>query len=149
MAVEIVAATKLDEIYTSIIQSEDTKDRMRIVPVPQGSNQTIIKDPIYEYLKSKTDFAQLLHERPLYLLNKSLLIDNEPLYQNARKLYRTRNKIVHRGEPSPEEETSHFSLNQADARTAIECAIEVFKWFDEHDEYMIPGFGFYAIDKST
>ena len=104
-------------------------------------------------LSSRANFAQLLHERSLHILNKSLLIDNEQLYQTARKLYRTRNKIVHQGEPSPEKDSTFFAMNHIDAQLALECAVEIFKWFGDASRYTIPdtGFvsGFYKIGELT
>ena len=90
MSVEIIAATTLDEVYTSTIKQGNASGNIRIAAIPQTDGRTIFKDPVYEYLSNKTDFAQLLHERPLYLLNRSLLIENTQLYQTALKLYRTK-----------------------------------------------------------
>jgi hypothetical protein len=146
MSVEIVAATKLDEAYESLILVANASSDFRIISIPQAGERVAVKDPIYEYLTSRTDFAQMLHERPLYILSKSLLVDNESLYQTARKLYRTRNKIVHRGEPPAGEDATYFEMNQPDALAAIECAIEVFKWFGERGRYVIPTLEFYTFD---
>jgi len=143
MSVEIIAATKLDEAYDAIIQQGDDRADLRMISIPQAGGQTSVKDPVYDYLSNKSDFAQLLHERPLYLLKRSLCVDNQQLYQTALKLYRSRNKIVHRGEPPGGEQMSYFGINQPDALTAIECAIEIFKWFGEPDKYVAPRVEFY------
>jgi hypothetical protein len=149
MAIEIIAATKLDEVYEMMIQQQGdaTADYLRIISMSQAQGQIAIKDPIYDYLSSRQDFAQLLHERPLYLLKKSLLIENEQLYQTARKLYRTRNKIVHRGEPPTGDDTSYFEMREADALTALECSIQIFRWFGETGEYTIPKFAEYETNE--
>lgn len=151
MSVETVAATKLDEAYEAAL-SEANDPTLRIVPLKQGK-EMVNKDPVYEFLKSKTAFHLLLHERSLYVLGKSLKIEDEPLFQEANKLYRTRNKIAHRGGPPVgESNSSYFSIEDSSVRTAIDCAIHVFSWFGETKKYLVPRTGFVqakAPDKST
>jgi hypothetical protein len=73
-----------------------------------------------------------------YVLRRSLLIDHQALYYNAMKLHSTRNKIAHQGEIPIGDETSYFGITKPDAQAAIECAINLFKWFGVTDEYIIP-----------
>ena len=89
-----------------------------------GSTQ----DPIIKLLLDRTDFRKLLHEITLYLLNKSILIEKESVYQNLMKLYRTRNKIVHWGAPIDDDPTRLVTINSQEAYLAIEMAFEVFNW---------------------
>jgi hypothetical protein len=137
ISAETVANIRLDEAYDKILHEGDPQQTIRLITIPQ-KKESIVKDPIYEYLSNKTDFKQLIHERPLYLFRRSLLIENEQLYQAANKLYRTRNKIVHRGELSPGEETSHLEINDGGAKEAIECVINLFKWFEVSETYVVP-----------
>jgi hypothetical protein len=115
ISIETATATKLGEIASS-----------------KG-----VKDPVYAFLSEKSRFAELLHEMPLYLMGRSLLVENEPLYQLAIKLYRTRNKIAHLGEP-PQGERSYLEMNKEDALKAIECAMEVIKWLGERADFPLP-----------
>ena len=112
ISMEAGSATKLDEIANS-----------------KGA-----KDPVFKLLSKRSRFAQRLHEIPLYLTGKSLLVENEPLYQIATKVYRTRNKIAHLGEV-PEGEQSYVELNEDGARMAIACAIKVIQWLGEHADF--------------
>jgi hypothetical protein len=75
-------------------------------------------------------------------LRRSILVENDALYQKAPKLYRTRNKIVHRGELPPEGENIFFKVNESDAKEALNCAKGVIKWFGITDDYIIATSGF-------
>ena len=74
-----------------------------------------------------------------------MLIEDESLYQKALRLYRTRNKIVHRGELPSADEGSLFKINESGAKEAMNCAKEVIKWFGVTEDYIIPGLGFIAV----
>ena len=139
ISIETIAATKLDETYKEIVQKGDNKIALRIVSfVPRGGTK-VIKDPVYKFLFNKSRFAERLHEVPLYLMGRSILLENEPLYQKAIKLYKTRNDIAHLGE-SMVGEQSQYETNEKDALEAIECAIEIFKWFGERANFPLPKF---------
>lgn len=148
IAAETMASTVLEETYTALVNNGDPTDTIRLVALPPKGG---IKDPIYEYLSSKSDFVQLIHQLPLYLLRRSLLVEDEKLYQNARKLYATRNKIVHRGELANDETSSYLPISETGAREAIECAIGLFRWFGVSEGYIVPKRAFYkcfSIDAS-
>jgi hypothetical protein len=140
IAVETLIATKLDEAYKSLLHSDDSKGIFRVVSIPQRGN-TFVKDPVYEFLSSKSRFAERIHEVSLYLLGKSLLVDNEALYHKVTKLYRTRNKIAHLGE-SPAGNQSTFEMNESDSLEAIGCSLKVFEWLDVKTKFPLPEFGF-------
>lgn len=144
MAIEIVANTKLEEAYERAIQESPTD--LRIICFHQAGGTTIKKDPIYESLSEATNFSKALHERPLYLLKKSLLVENDVLYKTALKLYKTRNKIAHHGEPPTDNGDHYFVMNYSSALEAVKCAVDIFKWFGISDPYFIPTGGFYQID---
>jgi hypothetical protein len=127
IAVETLANSVLDDAYQELLQSGDRSGRFRLVTLAVEAGQTVVKDPVYDSLSQKTDFRLLIHERSLYLLGRSILTENQPLYIKAKKLYHTRNKIVHWGEPSSEHDT--FRINRNDAQEAVVCAVDVFKWF--------------------
>jgi len=145
ISVETVARTRLSEEYESLLRAGDVNGMLRIISLPQRDGTCAAKDPIYEYLDSKSEFRLLVHELALYVLKRSLLIENEPLYQDAMKLYRTRNKIVHQGELPAENEASCFTISDAGALAAINCAIGVLKWFGTPDEHILPKGGFIRV----
>jgi hypothetical protein len=141
IAAETMASTILENTYKTFLKSGDPTHTIRLLSLPPKGD---IKDPIYDYLSSKTDFVQLIHQLPLYLLRRSLLVENEQLYQNAKKLYATRNKIVHRGDLSNNEQpSSHLPINEIGAREAIECAAGLFEWFGVLEKYIVPKIAFY------
>ncbi len=141
LSAETVATTKLEEAYNRFLQAGDPEGTIRLVSFSRNK-ETIVKDPVYTFLSDRGSFRQLIHELPLYLFRRSLLIENEQLFQKAEKLYRTRNNIAHRGEVSTGQETSHFGINAAGSKAAITCAIGLFKWFGVLDTYIFPTEGF-------
>jgi hypothetical protein len=144
ISVETMASVKLDEAYQSLLHEGDSKGEIRLISIPQRGGGNVVKDPIYEYLSNKADFKQLIHERPLYLLRRSLLTENEQLYRKALKLYSTRNKIVHKGDLTNNQNSSYFEISMAGAIEAIKCAAKLFEWFDIKEIYPLPILAFYA-----
>jgi hypothetical protein len=82
IACESAVGTTVDEAYEkSILPGTDR--RWRVVNTKSRS-QVVAKDPVYEKLRNnRSDFRGLLHELSLYVLGRSLLIENENLYQDA------------------------------------------------------------------
>lgn len=126
IAIESMMAVKLDEIFEGIINSKNDKS-YRVVEFTTHSG-TDSKDPIFEKLCERTSFSSLLHERCLYVLNKSLLIENQDLYKSALSLYSTRNKIVHLGEPENGETNKYLEVNIEGAMEAYNIAVDIFNW---------------------
>lgn len=127
IAMESLASTVLERAYENAKANPNSTHRVLTIQV--GGGQTRQKDPVYDLLAKSDNFGQLLHERPLYLLGKSLLDENAPLYQRAKSVYTTRNKIVHRGVQP--DDANHLPLTQEGALEAIRTATEVFAWFGE------------------
>lgn len=136
MAIETIANTKLDEKYQSLVSDSPDSIPHRIHEFEVGGGEIQRKDPVFKLIQQNSSFPSLLHEQPLYLFENSLLIDNESVYQNAVKLYRTRNKIVHAGEPP--EEGNYFGYSIEDTRLAIQTCLNVFEWYGESEEYYLP-----------
>lgn len=148
ISVETLAATKSDEAYELITQNGDADNVLRLVPFSQKGGTLITKDPVYELLRSRSKFLELLHEIPLYIFGKSLLVDNEALYQKATRLYKTRNKIAHLGQPHAGNQTT-FALTEEDALEAIECAMNIFQWFEVSTHFPIPKLSFIKGDSPS
>lgn len=140
MSIETISAAKLDAAYCAAI-SDSNNPKYRMINQTNENGKVEKKDPVYKQLSNRTEFRTLLHEQPLYLLERSLLIDDKPLYDRAIRLYKTRNKVVHRGE-LPEDQNEYFDIGEAGARTAIECAIHIFHWFGECGKYSLPNHSF-------
>lgn len=142
ISVEALAATKLDEAYGFTIRAFDESDmdtsKFRMIQVTQAGNSVRVIDPVYEYLSKRTEFRLLLHERPLYLLGRSVLLEDESLYREIIRLYKTRNNIAHRGE-LVEDNGDLFRITLEDASAAVACAIRLFEWFGEPAQYHVPG----------
>ena len=100
----------------------------------QAGENHISKDPVYELLHKKSTFAERLHEVPLYLMGKSLLKDDAPLYQEATELYKARNKLAHSGTLETAQHLK-YRIREADARAAIECVVGIFRWFNIQTQF--------------
>lgn len=97
------------------------------------------KDPVLKSLLDANRFKMLLHEIPLYLYNKSILVENKVLYDKLVKLYNTRNKIVHWGAPLEIDTEKMYPVNEKSAEIAINSANEVFNWvgIDRYNEMLM------------
>lgn len=139
IAIESLFAIRLNEDYEKIIHEK--KEGIHRVSKFTTKDGEVFKDPIYQILKEKTSFSALLHERPLYIWNKSVLLENEPLYNAARDLYRTRNKIVHFGAPDPLQKNV-LPINITGAVKAFDTARKLFNFvgIDEFDHLQFGGF---------
>jgi hypothetical protein len=104
MSAEVAFGSVIDEAYEQIIVSGNDA-RFRTILLQQAGGKSVMKDPIYEKLRGRSDFNVLIHELPLYILGRSLLKEDELLYQSAKRLYLTRNKLAHLG-GLPENEAS-------------------------------------------
>lgn len=124
IAIESLLAHTFDNLYESKLSKSNSNKKYRIIE----KNGIGYIDPIYKSLKEKTDFKKLLHEIPLYLHGKSLLREKEKLYLNLRKLYATRNKIVHWGTALENDETKLIPVTENGANRAFEYALETFLW---------------------
>ena len=145
IAMETLAGVRLEAEYNRLKASSASQSDMRFLSFRQAGGMVIVKDPIYDYISDRDDFAQLLHIRPLYLLKRSLLDENENLYRDALELYRTRNKIAHRGTG----ESNCLSLDETGATKAIKTAIQVLSWFGEKAYYHIDNMTFVPLGQPS
>ena len=68
-----------------------------------------------------------------------MLLDNQNIYKDALKLYKTRNKIVHWGEPNEENEQDLFSIDDKGAVDAFNIAVDIFNWMGVKGYEKLPG----------
>lgn len=139
IAMESYASEQMEKSYQAILEGDTSPSPMRVVSIPIQEGISQRKDPVYSFLaENKREFRTLLHEMPLYLLGRSLMVDDQPLYQQAHRLYKTRNKIVHSGEIA-ESDVTEYGFSSPDARAAIQTALDVCTWFGWEERYYLPG----------
>jgi hypothetical protein len=143
MAIESMASEVMGKSFQALLEAEVPSTCWRLVDLDIAGGGKVRKDPIYEYLTSRDDFGALLHERPLYLLQRSLMVEDQELYRVARELYKTRNKIVHRGGVATSE-SGTLQESQEGAEAALNCAVKIFRWFGVESDYVFPCLGFIA-----
>jgi hypothetical protein len=107
----------------------------RFLKLPLAGGEVAHKDPVYELLSAGDNFSRLLHERPLYLAGRSLLVDAPETYRRAVQLYATRNKIAHRGTAPADEK--HFALSPEGSVDGLETAVKVFRWLGDTGPYVV------------
>ena len=144
IAIESLLAQSYDGIYEKEKKKLNHNRKLRMVKY----NTSTIKDPIWKTLMDRTDFKKLLHEAPLYLFNKSILLENEILYNNLIKLYNTRNKIVHWGAPIFHDPDKLIPLDSQGADLSIKMAIDVFNWVGIHNYNYILEKGFTMLNEA-
>ena len=151
VAMEACASVALDNAMASALTKSPPDPRLRVVAMPQAEGRTVVKDHVYDYLSSTRgtpDFSQLLHVRPLYVMQKSLMLEDEPLFQTATRVYRTRNKLVHFG-AVPVGREDLFDIDEEGALASIRCAARVLAWFGETDTCVLDDGGFVDILECT
>jgi hypothetical protein len=131
IAIESLASTRLAEAYDRV-KAAPPDPRFRVIDIPIAGGRVARKDPIYESL-GEDNFPRMLHERPLYLLGRSLMVEDAATFTNAQKLRNTRNKLAHIGEVPANTET--FELSARGATAGLATAISVLKWFGDAGPY--------------
>lgn len=120
----------------------------RIISLPQAGGANVRKDPISDLLFEGDSFSRLLHETPLYVLGRSLLVDRPDTYRKALRLYTTRNKIAHLGAPPIDEK--HFAATLAGSTEALAAAVDAVEWFGDVGPYVVWDAKFVAVkDRNT
>lgn len=141
MSAEVAFGSVIDREYKRVIASH-TDTRFRIITLIQAGGKSIHKDPIYERLRGRSDFNVLMHELSLYVLGRSLLTENEVLYQSAKRLYLTRNKLAHLGELPEIDVNQLYTLDHEGALGALATTISLFAWLGERADFPLPEVAF-------
>lgn len=139
IAAETVAATILDRHYKNILLSQSNcSAQYRVVDLTTSDIKSKWCDPVYDALvgtSSRNQMRKLLHERPLYLLSKSLLIENKTLYDSIISLYKERNKIAHLGIVEMNGESRSHTLEKR--ASTIRDVSRLFEWYGESGRYPV------------
>jgi hypothetical protein len=143
VAVETFVSSSIDAFFDRTLGGDAAPTHLRVqkFTLPGGAEHR--KDPVHSYLRtrSKVDFSLLIHELPLYVLNRSLLADDEGLYRDAIKLHRTRNQLVHKGLIDAADRQDLFQTDYQGAHGGVETAIKICRWFGMIEDYVLPGGG--------
>jgi len=121
-SVEALARTMLQSTYDGILASNSPPQHVNVLTMAIGGGRVERKDPIDKLLSETDNFSRLLHEIPLYLTRRSLLQENQTLYQNAMILYRTRNRLSH-GQAFDAPEQNVLSLDREGAFAGLRTAL--------------------------
>ena len=136
MSIEVAVSSTLDSIYEQDKIAGGTNLNLRTNKIRRPKRAELFKDPVYELLTSTgNSFNQLLHERCLYVLRKSLQFENENTYQLAIKVYKTRNKIVHYGYTPKISGEELVPINKSGAEASIDCAYHIIHWLGISEQY--------------
>lgn len=132
-ALETASSQKLKNTFDEIKSDEGKSDHLRVYEINAGDGKHY-KDPIFKSLSKSNSFTTNLHELPLYILKKSLLIEDKDLYDFADKIYSTRNSLIHSGKINPDSDKD-LELTQNNAKKSINAVIEILDWFNIEEEY--------------
>jgi hypothetical protein len=148
IAAEVALGSVIGESYERLLSAKDD-DRFRVIELSQAGGSKVRKDPIYEVLRRHPDFGALLHELSLYVLRRSLLVENEALYADAKRLYSTRNQLVHSGELSEGSPSSPYPIDSKGALAAVKTVAGIFVWLGLRGDFAIPGQDFLDYPSQT
>jgi hypothetical protein len=137
ISTEVAFGTVIDETYEQVLAVQDD-ERFRVIALVQAGGVAVRKDPIYERLRHRSDFNVLLHELSLYVLRRSLLAEDQALYVDAKRLYSTRNQLVHSGGLAENETNPPLRLDAGGAMTALKTAAALFSWLGLRDDFPLP-----------
>lgn len=146
MATEIAFGTVIDRAYERIIAGPND-GRFRVIARPQAGGPSVLKDPVYEQLRgrSRSNFHVLIDELAVYTLCRSLLVENEGLYQRAKRLHTTRNKLAHTGVVDDNESNENYPIDEGGAMAALKTASDLFSWLGERADFPLPKRSFVKI----
>jgi hypothetical protein len=136
LAIEAMAGEFMDAEHARLLAATPLPPHIRAVESQEGRSKGSLEDPVFKWMRKAGRFAELLHELPLYVYGKSLKQDLPEVYQQARKLYQTRNSLAHRGETAKDKDL--FPLDLFGAVDALKCVREVFAWFGVPGKWSIP-----------
>jgi hypothetical protein len=136
LAIEAMAGEFIDAEHAKLLTAIPVPPHVRAVEIQEGRSKSGLEDPVFKWMRKSGRFAELLHELPLYVYRKSLKQDLPEVYQQARKLYQTRNSLAHRGESAKDREL--YPIDVFGAVDAMKCVREVFAWFGVPGKWSIP-----------
>jgi hypothetical protein len=136
LAVESMAGELIDAEHAKLLATTPPPPHIRAVTIQEGRSKGDLEDPVFKWMRKSGRFTELLHELPLYVLQRSLKQELPEVYQQARKLYQTRNSLAHRGESDKDRDL--YPLDAFGAVDAMKCAREVFGWFGVPGKWSIP-----------
>jgi hypothetical protein len=136
LAVEAMAGELIDAEHAKLMAATPPPPHIRAVASQDERSKGGFEDPVFKWMRKSGRFAELLHELPLYVYRKSLKQDLPEVYQQARKLYQTRNSLAHRGESAMDRDL--FPMDVFGAVDAMKCVREVFGWFGVPGKWSIP-----------
>jgi hypothetical protein len=141
ISAEVAFGSVIEDAYAHILAARKD-DRFRVIELHQAGGVIVPKDPIYERLQNRSDFTVLINELSLYVLGRSLLMEDQVLFASAKRLYSTRNRIVHSGELSENESNSIYSLDEGGAMASLRTAVSLFAWLGLRNDFPLPGMEF-------
>jgi hypothetical protein len=141
ISAEVAFGSTIEGAYAQILSARKD-DRFRVIELQRAGGVIVHKDPIYERLQNRSDFTVLINELSLYVLGRSLLMEDQVLFASAKRLYSTRNRIVHSGELPENESNSTYSLDEGGAMASLKTAVSLFAWLGLRNDFPLPGMEF-------
>ena len=145
IAVEAFARRQLENAASLNLDRSDARHRVSSFPVAGGGR--VSKDPISDLLLESDNFPRLLHEAPLYILGRSLLLEKPETYRDVRRLYSTRNKIAHVG--TPPSDGKYFAATKEDSTAALSAVVDAVAWYGDAGPYIVWDGGFVSATDGT
>jgi hypothetical protein len=148
IAAEVALGSAIDACYGRALSAR-ADERFRVIEIPQAGGSVVRKDPVYEKLRNRSDFSVLLHELSLYVLGRSLLVDDPKLFGDAKCLYLTRNQLVHSGELADSTSNPALALDRKGALMALNTTCSLFSWLRVRDNFPLPERDLVQVSQAT
>jgi hypothetical protein len=133
ISVEAMAATRVRELFDAALSSQSTD--LRVVNIRQHGGSATTKDPVFDVLESnaKRNFKMRLHEQPLYVMRRSMRVEQQALYDELLAVHKARNELAH---GAPQNSGVGLPVDHVGARRAIDSALRAFAWFAASGRYV-------------
>ncbi len=135
IALETALTTRFEEEYKRNLNKKKSPSFLRIQNVIVNIKNNHKKDSVYKYLMENAKFPQLLHEVPLYLLKRSLCIDDPSLYDRLLKHKEKRNQIAHEGNSDATSSSRKIALE------VLEDTERAMKWLGIPEDFYVGDIG--------
>ncbi len=129
VAAETMAEMTLKLECDRLLTQDRSNPRMRFVEQHTSDHGAAWLDPVYLALtagQSARKMRRLLHEGALYVLGRSLMLEDPSLFEQIIKLYGARNRILHSG--GTEYDTGGFFAHHRNVENTLRAVIALNRW---------------------
>lgn len=137
ISAETVASLTLEQRFQTLSKQPETPQLRLVEGADRGANAKKT-DPVYEELvtyRRGGRIQRLLHEASLYVLGRSLKVDDRQLFEEIDSIFKSRNEIVHKG--GSKFDQGGFFVHHRAVEANLDSVIRLHRWFAAPGEYSL------------